>query len=220
MNGKVLVSGGFDGSNILNTTELYDPSTGVWTMTGSMNNDRVAHTASVLTNGKVLVTGGVNSNYFDYSLNTTELYDPSTGMWTLTGSMNYARYYHTASVLMNGKVLVTGGNFGNYSNSSELYDPSTGMWTLTGGMNIDRAEHTASVLMDGKVLVTGGLYDGNYMLNSAELYDPSTGTWTLTGGMNIDRIEHTASVLTNGQILVTGGYGINGNLNSAELYQP
>ena len=58
-----------------------------WVNTGSMNNARDLHTASVLTNGKVLVTGGWNSSI----LNSAELYDPSTGTWTITGNMTYAR---------------------------------------------------------------------------------------------------------------------------------
>ncbi len=87
-------------------------------MTGSMNYIRWYHTASVLTNGKVLVAGG------DGYLNSAELYDPSTGLWTVTGSMNYTRVDHTASVLTNGKVLVTGGHVSSGSlNSAELYQP-------------------------------------------------------------------------------------------------
>ncbi|CAF3884790.1 unnamed protein product, partial [Didymodactylos carnosus] len=107
-NGKVLVAGGSDILDDLNTTELYDPSTGIWTTTGSMNSVRQAHTASVLTNGKVLVAGGAAATLDN--LNTAELYDPSTGIWTTTGSMNIIRFYHTASVLTNGKVLVAGGS--------------------------------------------------------------------------------------------------------------
>ncbi|CAF1446956.1 unnamed protein product, partial [Adineta steineri] len=76
-----------------------------WSITGATNYARYLHTASVLTNGKVLVTGGFNGSVY---LNNTELYDPPTGVWTVTGSMNYARYIHTASVLTNGKVLVAG----------------------------------------------------------------------------------------------------------------
>ncbi|CAF5070903.1 unnamed protein product, partial [Rotaria sp. Silwood1] len=80
--------------------------------------------------------------------------------WLATGNMNDARSDHTASVLRNGKVLVTGGfNYSLYLNSAELYDPSTGTWTMTGYMNHSRTVHTESVLLDGKVLVTGG-YDG------------------------------------------------------------
>ncbi|CAF4396860.1 unnamed protein product, partial [Rotaria sordida] len=75
-----------------------------------------------LTNGKVLVAGGFGSGGY---VNSPELYDPSTGMWTNTSSMSTARVYHTASVLTNGKVLVAGGrgNSGVYLNSAELYQP-------------------------------------------------------------------------------------------------
>ncbi|CAF5113475.1 unnamed protein product, partial [Rotaria sp. Silwood1] len=94
-----------------------------------MSTARCLHTASVLTNGKVLVAGGRSgSSYW----NSAELYDPSTGTWTNTGSMSSARGEHTASVLTNGKVLVAGGYGGSYLNSAELYDPSTGTWTNTG----------------------------------------------------------------------------------------
>ncbi|CAF4439852.1 unnamed protein product, partial [Didymodactylos carnosus] len=79
--------------------------------------------------------------------------------WSNTGSMNNRRVYHTACVLTNGKVLVTGGyDNAGYPNSSELYDVSTGTWSYTSSMNNARASHTASVLTNGKVLVTGG-YD-------------------------------------------------------------
>ena len=87
----------------------------------------------------------------------------------VTGGMNTGRQYHTASVLGNGSVLVSGGYNGGYLNSAELYDPSTGVWRVTGGMNTGRKYHTASVLGNGTVLVSGG-NNGSY-LNSAELYD-------------------------------------------------
>ncbi|CAF5116838.1 unnamed protein product [Rotaria sp. Silwood1] len=85
-----------------------------------MSTARYQHTASILTNGKVLVAGGyVGSSY----LNSAELYDPSTGTWTNTGSMSTARRYHTASELTNGKVLVAAGYSGSYLKSAELYQP-------------------------------------------------------------------------------------------------
>ncbi|CAF1415661.1 unnamed protein product [Adineta ricciae] len=186
-----------------------------WSMTGSMNVARYAHTASTLLDGKVLVTGGYFSGRY---LNSVEQYDPSTGVWIQTGNMNVARGLHTASTLLNGKVLVTGG-IGNsgYLNSAELYDPSTGVWTQTGNMSFARGYHTASTLLDGKVLVTGGVGSSDY-LNSAELYDPSTGVWTQTGNMSFARERHTASTLLDGKVLVTGGYNGTIVLNSTELY--
>ncbi|CAF4844563.1 unnamed protein product, partial [Rotaria sp. Silwood2] len=71
-----------------------------------MSNARYWHTASVLPNGKVLITGGYDGNFY---LSSAELYDPSTGLWTTTGTMNSAGSVHTTSVLTNGDVLATGG---------------------------------------------------------------------------------------------------------------
>ncbi|CAF0866814.1 unnamed protein product [Rotaria sordida] len=215
LNGKVLVTGGNDSNSIVNSAELYDPSTRTWTTTGSMNNTRQSHTASLLTNGKILVTGGYNGD----GLNSAELYDPSTGTWTMTSSMINARMDHTASVLKNGAVLITGGYYYGPQSSCELYDPLTGTWTTISSMNHARFWHTASVLQNGAVLVTGGLGNGN-PVNSAELYDPSTKTWTIVGSMNNIRYSHTASVLLNGQVLVNGGHNGNFSVNSAELYDP
>jgi hypothetical protein len=89
--------------------------------------------------------------------------------WIITGSMNYARYSHTASELTNGKVLVTPGYY--YStvlNSAEVYDPSTGIWVATGNIISGRTLHTASILTNGQVLISGGR--DFISLNSADLY--------------------------------------------------
>ncbi|CAF1539132.1 unnamed protein product [Adineta ricciae] len=163
-NGKVLVTGGFNGGIPQNSAELYDPSTGNWTMTRSMSVARSSHTASILSNGKVLVTGGFNNST---SQNSAELYDPSAGTWSMTGNMSVARGYHAASMLSNGTVLVTGGyDGGNYLNSAELYDPLTGIWTMTGNMSVARGYHAAAILLNKTVLVIGGCCP----LDSAELY--------------------------------------------------
>ncbi|CAF1404823.1 unnamed protein product [Rotaria sordida] len=189
-----------------------------WSITGNMNYGRSYHTASMLSNGQVLVAGGSGTG--SVSLNSAELYNPSTGVWTITGNMIYTRYRHTASVLSNGQVLVAGGyGSGLYLNSAELYSPSTGVWTITGNMSYLRCCYTASILSNGKVLVAGGFGSSPY-LNSAELYDPSTGVWTITGNISYARYYHTASMLSNGQVLIAGGYGNGLPLNSAELYNP
>ncbi|CAF1072045.1 unnamed protein product [Rotaria sordida] len=194
---------------------LLEPPFKGWLNTGSMNSPRTIHTQSVLLNGKVLVTGGNDSNSI---VNSAELYDPSTRTWTTTGSMNNTRQSHTASLLTNGKILVTGGYNGDGLNSAELYDPSTGTWTMTSSMINARMDHTASVLKNGAVLITGGYYYGPQ--SSCELYDPLTGTWTTISSMNHARFWHTASVLQNGAVLVTGGLDNGNPVNSAELYDP
>jgi hypothetical protein len=116
-NGTVLVTGGFGNSENLASAELYDPASGTWATTGSLNTARYLHTATLLPNGKVLVAGGAHS--FS-SLARTELYNPVNGTWTTIGSLNTARYGHTATLLSNGELLVAGGFKFGYLASAEL----------------------------------------------------------------------------------------------------
>lgn len=188
-------------------------SSGDWISVNSMNYGRYYHSATLLSDGRVLVAGGVPG------IANSELFDPTTGIWTSTGSMNIGRSSHTAILLNNGKVLVTGGFAanGDQLRSAELYDPASGTWTMTGVMNNFRYFHTTTLLQDGKVLVTGG--QGGGLLSSAELYDPLSGIWTATGSLNFGRQEHTATLLNNGKVLVIGGNGSDPSVNfTAELY--
>ena len=96
--------------------------------------------------------------------------------------MHFGRSRHTAILLKNGQILVTGGNVGSNSSipNTELYDPLKETWTIIDSMHENRDDHTASLLSDGKVLVTGGDdYWGNF-IRTAELYDPTTKNWTNT----------------------------------------
>lgn len=224
-NGKVMATGGNGCCAALNTSELYDPSTGVWTATGNLVYGREYHTATLLLNGKALVVGGQTwSGSFSAItvIGSTELYDPTTGNWTATGSLGSARIGHTATLLLNGKVLVTGGTGAGTAgtlSSSELYDPTTGNWSATGSLTNSRTNHTATLLPSGKVLVTGGVSQYSTNLSSSELYDPATGTWTETSRLITGRYSHTATLLSNTHVLVTGGYNATaGALSSAELY--
>jgi hypothetical protein len=211
-NGKVLVAGGFG----LSSAELYNPATRAWTMTGPMAVNRGLHTATLLPNGKVLVAGGLSSSGIgNQSSNGAELYDPATGTWKVTGPLATARYSHTATLLPNGKVLVTGGiKDGSVVSNAELYDPSTGTWSAAGVMTSPRSQHSASLLPNGKVLLAGGIN-----LSSAELFDPANGTWTPTGAMISARRLHTATLLPNGKVLAAGGINSSSSsASSAETY--
>ncbi len=102
-NGQVLSNGA--------DVELYNPSTGKWTVTGSMHTARYNFTQTSLPTGKVLVAGGYDKTCPSScpGLSSAELYDPSTGTWSMTGSMHTGRWAHTATLLANGLVLVAGG---------------------------------------------------------------------------------------------------------------
>jgi hypothetical protein len=140
--------------------------------------------------------------------------------WSSTGTMGTVRFYHTATLLPSGQVLVTGGRgFSNsYFASAEVYDPGTGTWAATGSMASARHVHTATLLPSGRVLIAGG-HSGSRSLASAEVYDPSTGTWASTGSMASARWEHTATLLS-GRVLVVGGSAGSSALSSAEVYEP
>ena len=226
--GKVLVAGGTSVDSARSyvsvaSAELYDPTAGTFTPTGSMTMTRSFHTATLLPNGKVLVAGGesydLTSGNVD-DLASAELYDPSTGTFAATGSMAEGKYNHTATLLSNGNVFIAGG----YDDRAEVYNPSAGTFTATGSMAEWRDDHTATLLPSGKVLIIGGesvAGGGGYddYLASAELYDPSAGTFTATGSMTKVRRKHTATLLPNGKVLVVGGYAFYNYPASAELYQ-
>ena len=177
-NGKVLVAGGSNNGNsgFLTSAELYDPATGIWTSTGALSIARGYYTMKLMPNGKVLVAGGrYNGNNVNSALFSSEVYDPVIGTWTATGSLVTARYYNTATLLPNGKLLVAGGvgNNGNPLAGAEVYDPTTGTWTATGSLATARNILTSTLLPNGKVLVTGGFNNGYFA--SAELYDVGLG---------------------------------------------
>jgi hypothetical protein len=180
-NGTVLAAGGFGTNLTVSTTELYDPASGLWTPTGSLQTQRGAHTATLLPNGKVLVAGGTGLTSaqtttvpFDPVLASAEIYDPTTGTWTPTASMGQPRQHHTATLLANGRVLVAGGDnyFGGLlPTTAEVYDPDTGKWSPTLPLVSGRNEHIAALLPDGKVLIAGG-FNTSDTGPSTELYDP------------------------------------------------
>jgi WD40 repeat protein len=210
-NGKVLVTGGWDGFRSHSDGQLYDSTTGVFTATGSMARVRSLHAATLLNNGKVLITGGYDGSV---SLASAELYDPATGMFTLINPMAVARYAHTATLLNNGKVLIAGGYNGSVPQASaELYDPVTNTFSPAGKMTYARSYHTATVLSNdpnARVLIAGGATGP-----LCDLYDPITGTFALTGSMTTVRTYHTATLLSDSRVLLVGGSD-----NSAEFYDP
>src|SRR6266567_2466395 len=173
-NGKALLPGGSDlNNNPYATTELYDPSTGTWSNAAPMPyKTSLAHSLTLLQNGKVLLAGGRN---YDGFLATAAIYDPSTNTWTSTPQMLESRAYHTAALLSDGKVIVVGGNDGvSVLNTTELYDPVSNSWSMGSNLQQARQFHAMVELPDNTLLAIGGYQQsGNYSLASTELYTPN-----------------------------------------------
>ncbi|HEY6372331.1 MAG TPA: kelch repeat-containing protein, partial [Candidatus Sulfotelmatobacter sp.] len=218
-NGKVLLAGGFvnsvwdyGGSTSSNGAGLYDSATGEFSGTGNMTAFRGDQTATLLANGKVLITGGADQDPTGTGLASAELYDPGTGTFAQTESMSVGRFLHTATQLQNGTVLIVGGVLTSTSGpvaTAEIYDPATGIFTMTGAMTTAREQHTATLLADGRVLIVGGTTSAGtgdlQPTATAEVYDPSTGSFSVTGSMAEARTFHTATLLPSGNVLVAGG---------------
>jgi hypothetical protein len=221
--GKVLVAGGFQG---IIDAEVYDPASGTWSITGQMATGRRYHTASLLPDGSVLVSGGLvgGGGPGTESLKSAELY--YAGRWTGTAPMLTARHSHTATVLIDGRVLIVGGaavvpgivGDGAYGGrdlaSCEIYDPVARTWSTTGSLTTVRGGNIATLLRSGDVLVVGGAPQA-----SAELYKPATGTWTSAGDLPLADVS-TATLLEDGKVLVTGAEVAQGPAVAAVLYDP
>ncbi len=222
ISGNVLAIGGTYKSK---GCEIYDPDKNLWAITDSLNFERTyGETATILDNDNVLVVGGVAQTLGETkTLGSCEIFDVNTKKWEMTNSLKIVRSYHTATKLLNGMILITGGfsgSSGGYLNDCELFDPQSGKWTEVAPLNIGRSEHSAILLSDGNVLVTGGINFSNNQfnwLNSCELYDPIKNTWTIVNPLLSPRNYHSSLLLDNGLLLICGGG--TGN-DTWELYNP
>ena len=259
--GRVLVFGGEDaGLNALAHAELYDPAANTWTATGSMNHARVRPTAHRLSNGKVLVAGGYSRTGGPISfLNTAEVYDPATGLWTvLPTPLSTARAQHAAQLLPGGtELLILGGvNSSGFVTTAERYavdgsattplaygvsgnvhvsvrlddgsvlvmsegsttarrfDPATSTWT-TSTMGATRSLPTMTLLVDGRVLLAGGSN-----LNTAEIYNPDHNVWTTAASMTSMRRSAAAALLDDGRVLLVSGFAGVAEVNATEVFAP
>ena len=218
--GQVLILGGVDAVLIpmipffgpampwvLSSTEVFDPVAGRFGVSASMHAARDEPTATLLSNGKVLIVGG--------GIDAAELYDSTTESFSRIGtnSVFSSRYEHTATLLRSGKVLLAGGG----DAQAALFEPSDNQFITTGAMSSNRVYDTATLLADGKVLIAGGCpYAHGPAFSSSEIYDPGSGKFTLGPAMIEARAGHAATLLDDGRVLITGG----SSDNLAEIYDP
>ncbi|HET7486720.1 MAG TPA: kelch repeat-containing protein [Acidimicrobiales bacterium] len=249
--GSLLVAGGTRTTDFrhmfpLATSEIYRfepdaPASGLWSGTGRLDGcddkasciAREGHTASLLTDGSVLVVGGLAIPCGCQQLvpvPTAERYDPRTGTWRSAPGLppGTERAYHSATTLADGRVLVVGGlhGFGPVisstfttflpTDSALVYDPAVAVWTLVASMATPRVAHSATLLNDGRVLVEGGAVPGDILLPvpplaSSEMFDPAAnagrGEWEQAGAMTSARGGHSATLLDGPSCRVGGSQG-------------
>jgi hypothetical protein len=213
--GRVLICGGTSTGEIggvLSSAELYDPVARTFTATGSMTEPRTGQTITLLRDGRVLLTGGDRAAGYRSQLASAEIYNPSTGMFSRTGSMSTAREGHTATMLRDGRVLVAGGspNGIQATTSADIYDPESGTFSRTGHLHQPRVAHVAALLGNGTVLIAGGgrggMPGGYISYDTAEIYDPATRRFsTVAAHMRSDRVGAAAVKLEDGRVLIVGG---------------
>ena len=221
--GRVLLAGGQgNGQPFIAAAEVYDPGTRSFTRVGDMVLPRWGSAAALLPDGRVLITGGFgNDSAFQLpsrALDNAELFDPVTASFTEIRPMATRRFGHTATLLLDNRVLITGGEGdGTGVASAEIFDPASGSFSAVGPMSVGRYSHTATLLPDGMVLVAGG-YSNHAVTAALELFDPATSTFASAGSMSWARAQHTATLLLSGAVLIAGGDGP-GPLRSAELFE-
>ena len=237
--GTVLVVGGQERRSFSRRSpseaELLAPGATEWLKTEQVTYERSFHTATLLTDGRLLVAGGSGREVLAEEedrvfrgrkdLATVEVYDPDSGKWSEAAEMLTARSSGRALLLEDGRVLVIGGSSGvKVIDKVELYDPATDEWTEAEPMSTVRSFHTATVLVDGRILVVGG-QTRNMAQASTEIYDPATGEWTVAADLARPRSAHSAVLLGDGRVLVVGGSDLGasnvlGPETTAEIYDP
>ncbi|MFY1827429.1 Kelch repeat-containing protein [Myxococcus fulvus] len=194
-----------------------------WAPAGTLSDARTGHTATLLPDGRVLVTGGFAHASGSGALATVEVYDSADGgSWTTLAPLTEARGDHTATEVSGGMVLVVGGRSGSVPTKSvELFDPSTGGSSQQDLAIAARASHGA-VLLPGtdQVLVMGGGGNAGSGFRDSASYSVSGGTWsTSSGAMRLDRNVLSVTLVGN-RVFAVGGYGESGTQSSYDVYTP
>jgi len=195
-----------NGSTSSALTQTVQSSSGFVATSGQMAASRYGQTATQLTTGQILITGGMSTSGV---VSSADLYTLASQTFAPGNAMNVARWLHTSTLLNDGTVLVAGGSdLANEEtlDSAEIYNPATGTFTLlSNALNTARVGHTATLLNNGQVLIVGGYDPETGPIADAELYDPPTQTFIDLGDTNVPRYGHAATILQNGQVLISGG---------------
>ena len=230
--GRVLRTGGMqttdpEGGQRPAPTEIFDPAAESIITIGQLVHPRSFHTATLLKDGRVLIAGGEDSiGESDGPTASAELFDPATGSFRAIDPMQRARTDHQATLLDDGRVLLTGGFGPGPVKSAEVFDPASETFEVVGEIRHARIDHSSTLLADGRVLLVGGSgvdekgHISDEALTSAELFDPATNSFSEAGALTTERSQHAAVLLEDGRVLIAGGYNRDGAPATTELFDP
>jgi N-acetylneuraminic acid mutarotase len=214
--GRALLTGGLtgedDGPVAFSSTYIFDPAATSWLRSGLLNTARARAAATVLTDGRVLVAGGLfmDLGQSPLDLDTAELWDPSTGAWTRTGRLAGPRLDASAVTLADGRVLIVGGVDSNAEQNvlatAEIFDPQTGEWASAGELATLRAGYSLVALPDGGAIAAGGRGEqGGSILSMVERFDPGSSSWSPAASLPGPVSGATGVELADGRVLLAGG---------------
>ncbi|MCB1175127.1 MAG: hypothetical protein KDK39_16250 [Leptospiraceae bacterium] len=205
-NGKILITGGMGASGALNTAEIYDPDTGIFSQLAErLNHARYDHKAILLADNTVLLTGGSdNTSGSEVQLSSAEIFTGTT--FTATGSMASARTMFTLNKLNDNRIIAIGGRNSSSSGGIRKWSIySAGTWTnSTAELSIGRYSHSATSLSDGRILVGGGAEYEAVTYTAEIINSGATAVSTIANLMREDRKYHSAVLLQNGNVLFVG----------------
>ena len=218
--GKALLTGGAAGESIgwsaNSSTYVFDPTSREWSRSGLLNTARTLTAATVLTDGRVLVAGGM---FMDRAspdvrvLDTAELWDPRSGTWSLTGRLAQTRFRATAVTLADGRVLVVGGPESRESDpiplaSAEVFNPDTGRWTAAGRLATARNGFALIALADGGAIAAGGIGSNGSTGGSlavVERFDSVANSWSSAIALPYPVAGAAGIRMADGRVLLAGG---------------
>ncbi len=212
--GKVIFPGGRVVGDGASTAQLFDPTTKTWTAGPSMANRHREHTATALTDGRVVVIG--SHSPFTGGTSSVEIFDESTGAWTNGPNLTRRRGGHTAIRLGSGKVLIFGGQDDATDDLSfaEVIDATASTATRTADAPswVPVPATPGTLLPSGKVLFTHKSF--------AEIYDPTLDTWATASVAPKLLQGFTLTTLASGKVLLAGGFvnDLSGNTYESGAY--
>ncbi len=221
--GGILNAEGIEENN--SSTEFYNPVHNSFYPGPEMSVKRAGHTATLLSNGDVLITGGFNNDGF---LKSAELLHLSSGKSErVNGELSEPRAAHTANLLQDGRVVILGGANGGLKANQyiDIYNPATKSISKINSLLTARTGHTTTLLNDGRLLIAGGSENWRSdVLNTNEIFNPATNTIYQTATLHLIRNKHAAVKLRNGKVLIIAGSdeaeSIGGRYRTCELFDP